>query len=172
MFFKFKKKEKYNIDLNSADRILQGVFAESHVEPNTVSFENIVKRSRLNLVSDNIYLFVTAFLFVAILLCPLFMPKGSVFMSVEPSKGRELSIVSHTMSNGLFSITLDGAMIDVTETYIVDAEGNESAPVSYDSSNNTLVFSLEQGEHNIYIYDIDGRCLHLLLHSFRAGRQH
>ena len=104
---KFKKPKKYSVDIKTADMILQNVFAETKVEPNNISFENIIKRSRLNLISDNIYIILTAVLFVAVLLCPLFMPKGSVFMSVDHHSQRELSIVSHAVVDGNFTITLD-----------------------------------------------------------------
>ena len=166
---KFKKPKKYGVDIKTADQILQNVFAEAKVEPNNISFEKIIQRSRLNLISDNIYILVTAILFVAVLLCPLFMPKGSVFMSVDHRSERDLAIVSHSVVDGNFTITLDGPMVDTASTYVVDPEGTEFPAISYDSATNTLVLPFGSGDYNIYIYDVNGRLLHLLLSASGSG---
>ena len=172
MFFRMKKPKKYGVDIKTADQILQNVFAEAKVEPNNISFENIIKRSRLNVISDNIYILVTAILFVAVLLCPLFMPKGSVFMSVDHRSQRELAIVSHSVVDGNFTIRLEGPMVDSAATYVVDPEGNELSVISYDSATNTLVLPFGSGDYNIYIYDVNGRLLHLLLSASGSGHLH
>ncbi|MCR5278724.1 MAG: hypothetical protein K6E19_04705 [Lachnospiraceae bacterium] len=161
----FCKRKKYNVDVKTADRILQNVFSESHVEPNTISFETIVKKNRISLVSDNIYVVLAIVLFLVTLIIPLFLPRSNVRLSVESSVDRELSVVTHSLDNNLFTITLNGPKVDFAASYIVDSEGHEHVPVSFDQKNNTLVFPVEAGDYNIFIYDINGNCLHLLLSS-------
>ncbi len=161
----FKRKKKYSVDIKTADQILQNVLAESKMQPNTVSFENIIKKNKINLVSDNIYLIVAIAIFLFTLIGPLLIPRGSLFMSVEASRDRQLSIISHQMDHDTFTITLKGPKVDVENTYIVDIAGNVSEPISYDPYTNTLVFPFTSGECNIFISDIDGKCLHLLLSS-------
>ena len=170
--FWFKKRKKYNVDIKTADKILQNVFAESHVEPNTISFETLVKKNRISLISDNIYLIVSIVLFLFTLIGPLFLPRSNVFLSVESSKDRQLAVVSHSVKAGSFTIRLDGPKVDVSATYIVDSDGNEHIPKAYDPVSNTLVFPCDSGDYNIFIYDVDGRCLHLLLSSSSSGRFH
>lgn len=168
----FSRHKKYTVDIKTADKILQNVFAESNVTPNTISFETILKKSRLSLVSDNIYLIVSIILFLFTLIGPLFLPRGGMYMSVESSRDRQLSVASHHLAPGTFTLRFDGPPVDLSATYMVDNEGNEYKARAYDSVSNTIVFPIDTGDYNIFIYDVDGRCLHLLLSFSSSGRFH
>ncbi len=157
------KPKKYSVDVRTADKILQNVFAESNVKPNTISFETLIKKNRLSLVSDNIYLVISLVLFLFTLIGPLFLPRSGMQLTVESSRDRQLSIASHHANPGTFTLRLNGPAVDLSTTYMVDSEGNEFRPRHYDPVSNTIIFPMDSGDYNIFIYDVDGQCLHLLL---------
>lgn len=157
------KKEKYTMDINTAGNMLGNVFVACGKEPNRVPFDTIVSRSRQSFFSDNLMIILCSVLLVLTFICPLFFPHGSIFMSAAYSKGRALSISSHSVENDRFTITLDGGAVDLGITYMENDMGEILYPISYDRADNTVVFPYNNEEYNIFIYDLNGRCLHLLL---------
>ena len=157
------RNKKYDIDIKTADEMLQNVFAACDTAPNKVPFEKIVSKSRQNLFSDNAFIVVAILIFVATFFCPLFFPHGSVFMSVDSSVGRPLTVVAHEMTEDTFSISFDGLSLDVANSYMVSADNAIILPMEYNRNTNTIVFPYTPSEYNIYVYDIKGKCLHLLL---------
>jgi len=161
--FGFKNKKRYQMDIKTADKMLQNVFAACDTKPNKVPFDKIVLRNKTDIRSERLLICITAFLFILTLITPLFLPKGSAFVSVDPSLGRPLSVLSHEMSTDSFLITFEGDKIDISSSYMESLDGNVVYVSSYDESTNTVTFPYDKKEYNIYVYDVNGKCIHLLL---------
>jgi len=159
----FSKKKTYEIDVQTADKMLQNVFAACNAEPNRIPFDKIVLRSRQDFRSDNSFIIATILLILLTFIAPLFFPPSKIFLSVDSSNGRPLVIEEHSLTEDTFNITLKGAPIDLENTYMVGESGKELYPLSYDRETNSLVFPFENEEYNIYITDSYGKTLHLLL---------
>lgn len=159
----FRKKNKYRMDVKSAGKMLENVFAACETEPNKVPFDKIVLRSKQNLFTDDLFIIVTIVLFLITFIAPIFFPHGKNFLSVDSGMGRPLNIVDHAMTDTTFSITFDGNPIDVGNSYMEGADDVVVTPSEYDRKTNTVTFPYYSQEYNIYVYDVKGRCIHLLL---------
>lgn len=158
-----KRKNKYEMDVKSAGKMLENVFAACNTEPNQVPFDKIVLRSKQNLFTDNLFIVVTIVLFLITFVAPLFFPHGSSFLSVDSNMGRPLNVIDYQMTTESFSITFDGNTIDAGSSYMLGADDVTVMPSEYDRKTNTITFPYTPQEYNIYVFDINGRCIHLLL---------
>lgn len=156
-------KKNYEIDVQTADQMLQNVFAACDREPNSTPFDKIVLRSKQDFRSDNSFIIATLLFLLLTFIAPLFFPPSRIFLSVDSAYGRPLTIEEHSLSNDTFTISLKGASIDLANTYMEGESGTVLYPMSYDRESNTIVFPYEGEEYNIYIFDTYGKCLHLLL---------
>ncbi len=159
----FNKNKKYEIDVKTADQMLQNVFAACNTEPNRIPFDKIVLKSKQNFKSDNSFMVATILLIIVTFVAPLLFPPSKVFLSVAPSRERPLVIEEHSLTEETFNISLKGATIDLQNTYMVGDSGEVLNPISYERESNALVFPFKNEEYNIYITDINGKTLHLLL---------
>ena len=157
------KKKTYSMDIDTAGKMLENVFAKAKTTPNTVPFDKIVLRSKQNLFSDNLFIVLSAVVFVITLIMPLFFPPAKAFMSVDAGSGRPLTVKEHCMTETTFSITFDGLPVDVENSYMLDHDDREVSASSYDSATNTIVFPFDRKEYDIFVYDTSGKCIHLLL---------
>ncbi|MBR6309111.1 MAG: hypothetical protein IKR39_10950 [Lachnospiraceae bacterium] len=157
------KKKTYSIDINTAGKMLENVFAKAETSPNTVPFDKIVLRSKQNLFTDNLFIVLSSLIFVVTLLMPLFFPHSKMMVSVDAASSRPLTVKEHHMTESTFSITFDGLPVDVVNSYMVDDDDETVSIVEYDSATNTVVFPYDKKEYNIYVYDTNGKCIHLLL---------
>ena len=61
--FGFKKSKRYQMDIKTADQMLQNVFAACDTTPNKVPFDKIVLRNKTNVRSERLLIGITAFIF-------------------------------------------------------------------------------------------------------------
>lgn len=160
-----RRKKKYSMSIDSAGETLSNVFAACDIKPNWVPFDEIVLRQRQNNISDNLFITIATVLFIITFLIPIFLPHSSVEVSVNPGgPGRALSVREFEITESTFSFSFDGAIVNSGACYMETSEGSIIEPLSYDRSTNTLVLPYSfTDEYNVFIYDINGRCLHLLL---------
>lgn len=161
--FGFKKKEEFSMDTKAAGQALENIFAACDTTPNKIPFDKILLQARQNLISDNLYIIITIVIFLCTFIAPLFFPHSSIFMSVDSTAGRPLTVAEHVMSEASFSISFDGAPLDAGSSYMLGADNSVVYCEDYDRNSNTIVFPYYSQEYNIYVYDINGRCIHLLL---------
>jgi hypothetical protein len=67
------------------------------------------------------------------------------------------------MKEDSFNITFEGNRIDISSSYMEGTDGSVIYASSYDDSTNTVTFPYDKKEYNIYVYDVNGKCIHLLL---------
>ena len=159
----FKKSKRYQMDIKTADQMLQNVFAACDTTPNKVPFDKIVLRNKTDVRSERLLIVITIILFILTLITPLFLPKGNDFVSVDSSMGRPLSVTVHEMKDDSFLISFEGNKVDITSSYMEGKDGSVVYASSYDEFTNTVTFPYDSKEYNIYIYDVSGKCIHLLL---------
>lgn len=159
----FKKKTTYNMDIATAGKTLENVFAACDTAPNKISFDKIVLQNRQNLFSDNLFIILSAVIFVLSFFAPLCFPHSSIFMSADAGHERPLSVYDHVMTESTFSISFEGSTLDMSKCYMEGADDSVIYAIKYDRSTNTVVFPYVPMEYNIYIFDVNGKYIHLLL---------
>ena len=160
----FRKQKNYKLDVKTADDVLQNVFAACDVSPNTIPLDKILKRTKLNLVSDNLLIILAGLLLALTLLIPTTFPHEDYLISVSHDSDRPLTVTSLDIKDSEFSLSFDGNLLDASECFMTDEKDRVIGPSEYIEEENTILFPFdEMMEYNIFIYDVNGRSIHLLL---------
>lgn len=156
MFFR----KEYQIDIQSADKTLQSVFAACNVEPNTVPFDKLVLRQQARLKPYNIRLVATLLL----LLLTLSTPFPFHYFYSQSSKVHVITLDQHYVEDNILYIKVDPChgSIDRNNSYLITASGERIDVLSYDQENHILAFPYLPEECNIYIPGENNSTLHLL----------
>ncbi|MBQ7919302.1 MAG: hypothetical protein IJ324_05120 [Lachnospiraceae bacterium] len=156
MFFK----KRYQLDVQSADRTLQSVFAACDVEPNTMPFDKLILREKAHLAPYNRRITAT----LMILLITLATPFLFFFFYNESGKVHVITLEQHYVDNNVLYIKVDPChgSIDRNNSYLITASGKKITALSYDSDNHILAFPYLTEECNIYIPGENNSTLHLL----------
>lgn len=158
----FEKKDKKDIDVQTANKILQNIFEAVDADPVDVSVDKIESKAKSSYRSDTRLIIVLVIAILVTILIPLFFKSSSMFLSVDPNSQRPLTISEHILTEDAFTLTFVGPAVDVSATYAEFDDGERVSPTNYIKSDNKLMFPSFNKEANIYIYDVNGKCLHLL----------
>ncbi len=153
---------KYRKSNKEANQMLQNVFMACDQTPNTTPYEKINSTERRSFLTDIVFIYIAASLYILTLIAPLFFPHDGIRMSLKGTS-RPLTVVSHEVSDSTFTITLDGDKVDFSESYMIADDDVKVYAISYNRSTNTLTFPYDNHEYNIYIFAQNDSCLHLLL---------
>ena len=156
MFFK----KKYQLDIKSADRTLQSVFAACNVTPNTVPFDKLLLRQQVRLRPYNIRLAAT-FLLLLVTLCT---PLPFHYFYHESGKIHDITLEQHYVDGDILYIKVEPChgSIDRNNSYLITASGERVDVLSYDSENHIIAFPYLSEECNIYIPGENNSTRHLL----------
>ena len=156
MFFR----KQYQLDIQSADRTLQSVFAACNVEPNTVPFDKLILREKARLTPYNTRLAAT----LVILLITLATPILFFHFYNEGGKVHVITLDQHYVDNNILYIKVEPChgSIDRNNSYLITASGEKITALSYDKENHILAFPYLSEECNIYIPGENNSTLHLL----------
>ena len=149
-------------DLASQEKMLSEIFKELNKAPGKSSIKEIKKEARKRFFKDNFLIMITAVAMVVTLVLPFLFPHSHSVVSVD-SMERKLSIASSEMTEDSFKISFSGAEIDTDSSYMLGDDNSCISPSYYNEETNTIEFPYDFKEYNIYIYDIYGRSIHLLL---------
>lgn len=141
--------KKHHMDLKQADATLQNVFKACHIPPNTVAFDRLALRRKLNTRIYNRLLAVTALLLLLAFLLPLAVSPASVFSGFGETS--EVILISDTLSGDVLKLTLSGSGICYSEAYQETASGIIEPALSYNEKTGVISFSYYGTETNIYI---------------------
>lgn len=159
----FEKKNKYEMNIDTANEILQNVFAAESKTPNTVPFDKLVLRQKAN---TRFYDRILVILFLVLLLTFL-SPLALTPLTGNPNTGfisNSVELVDDYVEEGFLYLQLDGMLILYEDAYLETADGTQYSVISYDESIGTLCFPYIEGtESNIYIPLEGGQTFHLLL---------
>lgn len=144
-----------------ANEVLQNVFAANKQPPNTIPFDKLLLRQKLNTRKYDYPLCLTALLLLLTFLSPLAVaPVSSIFNDTRPAK---VTLLSDTLQDGVLCLTLSGDGILYEEAYQETADGITEPPLSYDDESGKLYFTYYGTETNIYIPLENAPVFHLLL---------
>lgn len=161
----FRNKEKYRMDVRSADSALQNILTQCGQNPQESSgpssLEELLRQQKAKNRRQRIALAVlTVLLAVCVLAVSAVILRGR---GREPLQNPEL--VSHYVAEGQLHITIDprGNTVLYSEACLCEPDGTRHAPISYDKKTHTICFPYLGTECNIYIPCQGGAQLHLLL---------
>lgn len=158
----FAKKSKNNIDEKTANEILRNVFELCDAPPVDVSVKDISSPGRDAYKSDSRFITVLSIVIAVVIIIPLFFKSSSMFLSVDAASQRPLSISETELTEEYFALSFVGSFVDLDSTYAECEDGSIITPVGYNRAENKILFPYFDTETNLYIYDINGKCLHLL----------
>lgn len=159
----FHKKSKYKMNIETANTALQNVFAACDKAPNTIPFDKLLLREKLNTHIYNRLLVIVLSVLLFTFLSPLAIVPASEFLESRfaPEK---VQLADDYVKDGLLFIQLTGDNILFEDAYLEKADGSVIPVLSYDKKSKTLCFPfVEEQESNIYIPVKDSSPLHLLL---------
>lgn len=142
-----------------ADVTLQKVFEACSMKPNTLPIEELIQRSRENTAKFLLCMWISVIMLVFTFFMPLFFRPSA---SASPAE-TDIVVSSSEIKDGDFVLHLSGFMIDYTSIYAIDENGEKIYPISYDAKAGEVVFHYNNESWNIYIPDLNGSQLHLLL---------
>lgn len=158
-----KKKKIYHMNMDQANQTLQNVFAACEKAPNTVPFDKLLLRQKLNTRIYNVLIILTLFFLLVTFLSPLAVaPVNASF-----NRNRDFSkitVESDYVADNILYLSLTGEDILLDQAFQITMEGIRELPLSYDEKCSTICFPyhLDQ-EVNIFIPSANGQPLHLLI---------
>lgn len=159
----FHRKRKYEMNIDTANAILQNVFAAGEKTPNRIPFDTLMLRGR----ADTRF-YDRALVLLAVLLCLTFLlPLAIVPLAkrLEPSVDEGYAVLTADyISDGLLCLEVRGCGICCADAWMETSDGTVCQVLSYDEDRGLLCFPyVEAAEANIYIPVKNGEPLHLLL---------
>lgn len=157
----FHKKNRYELDMTTANNALQNILSSCNQPVNTIPFDKLVLRKKVNAASYNHLIAATALIFVLTFLSPLvIVPLSELTAKLLVSAPPELTL--DYVENNVLSLQFTGDNILYTEAYMETISGEVIAPLSVDASQGVISFPFLTEEANIYIPVKGGETIHLL----------
>lgn len=163
LFDKLRKKKTYTMDIKLADETLQNVFAACEQPPNTIPFDKLILRQKLNTKSYSIRMWISLAILILTFFAPLLL-KSSTFKITYPEHvSCDINLIEHHVQDNLLFLTVSGDTVDYERIYMETANADVYSPISYDAESGVIILPYPKGECNIYIPDHSGNTLHLLI---------
>lgn len=157
------KKKKYEMNIDTADSILQQVFAASDRRPNSVPFDKLVLREKLNTRFYDRAIALLGIVLLVTFLSPLLIVPLAGLLEKEASPG-VVRLVDDYVADGCLYLRLEGAAVLYEDAYLETVDGEQYSAISYDADGGILCFPyIETTEANIYIPVEGASGLQLLL---------
>lgn len=157
LFHRKKEKFEYNIDVNSANEMLQNVFEAVGQTPNTIPFDKLLLRQKAKTGS----LIAARSACTAALILTLFMPLAFVYGAFDT---KNPIIINNYKENELLWIELEDDItgIDYSHIYATTEDGAELLPFSIDRNKGLISFETNEKSLNIFISDYAGNTTHAI----------
>lgn len=160
------KTKKYQMDTAMADTTLQSVFAACDKKPNEVPFDKILLRGKMTSKACNVNIILCVVLLIVTLLLPLTFQKPST--RVITGENKVFSLISHSVENNELILTFSETTFnaDTCEMLLVSGSNlSESTfkPLQIDDDSDTIVFPYFEDAMSIYIEDISGSSMTILV---------
>lgn len=159
----FRKAKKYEIDMNAANSTLQNVFAACEKTPNTVPFDKLTLREKLNTSSFDRMICITIVIIFLTLLLPVIIVPACTKLD-QFNKPQKVELINDYVEDGYLYIQIKGDHIQFQNAYMETLDGTVYEVISYERKTGILCFPyIEDTESNIYIPVRDAAPFHLLL---------
>ena len=157
----FHKKNRYELDMTTANNALQNILSSCNQPVNTIPFDKLVLRKKVNAASYNHLIAATALIFVLTFLSPLvIVPLSELTAKLLVSTPPELTL--DYVENNILSLQFTGDNILYTEAFMETISGEIIEPLSVDASQGVISFPFLSEEANIYVPVKNGETIHLL----------
>ena len=157
----FHKKNRYELDMTTANNALQNILTTCNQPVNTIPFDKLVLRKKVNAASYNRLIIATALIFVLTFLSPLaIIPLSELNERLFSPTPAVLTL--DYVENNILSLKFTGENILYEEAFMETLSGEIIAPLSVDSSKGVINFPFLSEEANIYVPVKNGEPLHLL----------
>ncbi len=157
----FHKKNRYELDMTTANNALQNILSTCNQPVNTIPFDKLVLRKKINAASYNRLIIATALIFVLTFLSPLaIIPLSELNERLFSPTPAVLTL--DYVENNILSLKFTGENILYKEAFMETLSGEIIAPLSVDSSKGVINFPFLSEEANIYVPVKNGEPLHLL----------
>ena len=157
----FHKKNRYELDMTTANNALQNILSTCNQPVNTIPFDKLVLRKKINAASYNRLIIATALIFVLTFLSPLaIIPLSELNERLFSPTPAVLTL--DYVENNILSLKFTGENILYEEAFMETLSGEIIAPLSIDSSKGVINFPFLSEEANIYVPVKNGEPLHLL----------
>ena len=157
----FHKKNRYELDMTTANNALQNILSSCNQPVNTIPFDKLVLRKKVNAASYNRLIVVTAVIFVLTFLSPLvIVPLSEFNEKMFAPAPAELTL--DYVENNVLSLKFTGDNILHDEAFMETMSGEIIEPLSVDTSKGVINFPFLSEEANIYVPVKNGETLHLL----------
>lgn len=164
----FHKKNKYQLDMATANNALQNILSTCNQPVNTIPFDKLVLRKKVNAASYNRLIAATALVFVLTFLSPLIIvPLSELNERLFTPAPAELTL--DYVENNVLSLQFTGDNVLYSEAFMETLSGEIIKPLSVDASTGTINFPFLSEEANIYIPVKGGETIHLLFTPDDAG---
>lgn len=164
----FHKRNKYQLDMNTANNALQNILSTCNQPVNTIPFDKLVLRKKINAASYNRLIAATAVIFVLTFLSPLIIvPLSELNEKLFAPAPAELTL--DYVENNVLSLRFTGDNILYSESFMETLSGEIIKPLSVDPATGTVNFPFLSEEANIYIPVKNSETIHLLFTPDNAG---
>lgn len=159
----FQRKNTYHIDLDKANTTLQNVFAACDQTPNTIPFDKLLLRQKVNTRVYNRLLIITATILLFTFLSPfIIVPVSTALERITAPE--PVTLLNDYLENDILYLKLSGDGILYEEAYLETVDGHRESVISYDIEEQIIALPYIEGkEANIYIPVENGTPFHLLL---------
>lgn len=157
----FHKKNRYELDMTTANNALQNILSSCNQPVNTIPFDKLVLRKKVNAASYNRLIAATALIFVLTFLSPLaIVPLSELSETLFAPAPAELTL--DYVENNILSLQFNGDNILYKEAFMETMSGEIIEPLSVDASQGVISFPFLSEEANIYVPVKGGETIHLL----------
>ena len=157
----FHKKNRYELDMTTANNALQNILSTCNQPVNTIPFDKLVLRKKINAASYNRLIVATAVIFVLTFLSPLaIVPLSELSETLFVPAPAELTL--DYVENNILSLQFSGDNILYKEAFMETLSGEIIEPLSVDVSQGVISFPFLSEEANIYVPVKGGETIHLL----------
>ncbi len=158
----FRKPKTYQMDIDKANSTLQNVFAACDQAPNTIPFDKIVLRQKVNTRIYNGLLTATALFLLLTFFAPFFIVPASHMME-DILAPQPVVLLNDYLDGDILYLQLAGDNILYEEAYLETLDGRKESAVTYDERKQLIGFPyIGDSESNIYIPIKNSEPLHLL----------
>lgn len=155
---------KYNMDMNTANNILQNVFAAEQQSPNTIPFDAIVLKSRARTTLVTSCMWVGIIMLCLVILSPLAF-QGQDLRVTDYSDSKSLQIIEHQLFTEEFVMIVSGSRLDYQKIYATKNDGTVIFPsrIRFVNGNTEVTIPYDGDSLNFFIPDKDGNVMQAIL---------
>lgn len=160
----FKKKAKYEMDMELANATLQNILAACDKAPNTIPFDKLILRQKFNSRVYTSPIIAVIIMLVLTLSAPLLIVPVSKYIGQHFPPEETLLIADYVEDNILYLKFAGSRSILYHKAYLETLDDQIVNSISYDIKEGIICFPYyDHTESNVYIPLYNGETLHLLI---------